>query len=140
MKWFIMEENRHSQTLKKYMEIYNIKPLEKIWIDSVFRSNATNSTLLKTICTQMLNDELKHVVLQSNTLHKISKNRNTIINSIIRTARKVLMGLTTFVVWHKYKKLFLKGNYSYRKFKKHNFEYLKESVYIEKNGAINFTP
>ncbi len=85
MKWFIMEENRHSQTLKKYMELYNIKPAKKLWIDKIFRivrkmigleceviilvtaemialsyytalSEATDSTLLKTICKQMLND------------------------------------------------------------------------------------
>ena len=78
MKWFVMEENRHSQTLKKYMEIYEIKPVNKLWIDKIFRilrktmglecevivlvtaemialsyytalSNATNSNLLKTI-------------------------------------------------------------------------------------------
>lgn len=44
MKWFILEENRHSQTLKKYMEIYNIKPAEKLWIDNIFR-NSRNTVL-----------------------------------------------------------------------------------------------
>lgn len=165
MKWFITEENRHSQTLKKYMEIYNIKSVNKLWIDNVFRilrkimgleceviilvtaemialsyytalSNATNSNLLKTICTQMLNDELKHVVLQSYTLHKISKNRSKFINKLVRNIRKIIMKVTAFVVWHKYKDLFIKGDYGYKKFKSHCMEYLNESINIEISGSI----
>lgn len=165
MKWFILEENRHSQTLKKYMEIYDITPVSKLWIDNIFRllrkligleceviilvtaemialsyytalSNATNSELLKTICKQMLNDELKHVVLQSNTLHRISKNRNKVTNGIVRNIRKIVMKMTVFVVWHKYKKIFINGKYSYKVFKEHCNEYLKESINIERSGKI----
>lgn len=165
MKWFVMEENRHSQTLKKYMEIYEIKPVNKLWIDKIFRilrktmglecevivlvtaemialsyytalSNATNSNLLKTICSQMLNDELRHIVLQSDTLYRISKNRNKIINQLIRNIRKILMNGTVFVVWHKYKDLFIKGDFEYKKFKKYSLEYLSESINIEKTGEI----
>ena len=165
MKWFVMEENRHSQTLKKYMEIYEIKPVNKLWIDKIFRilrktmglecevivlvtaemialsyytalSNATNSNLLKTICSQMLNDELRHIVLQSDTLYRISKNRNKIINQLIRNIRKILMNGTVFVVWHKYKELFIKGGFEYKKFKKYSLEYLSESINIEKTGEI----
>jgi len=99
-------------------------------------SNVTNSQLLKTICKQMLNDELKHVVLQSDTLHRISKNRNKFINGLIRKIRKIVMKITVFVVWNKYKKLFIKGNYTYKKFKMHSMEYLSESINIEKMGKI----
>lgn len=100
-------------------------------------SNATNSNLLKTICTQMLNDELKHVVLQSDTLHRISKSRNEIINKLIRKIRMFVMRVTVFVVWHKYKNLFIKGGYKYKKFKKYSIEYLKESINIEKTGNLD---
>ncbi len=165
MQWFIAEENRHSQTLKKYMETYNIEPIKKLWIDNVFRllrkmmgleceiiilvtaemialsyyaalSNATNSELLKTICSQMLNDELKHVVLQSDTLYRISKNRNKIINKLIRHIRKSIMKATVCVVWYKYKKVFIQGNYTYKIFKNHSMEYLNESIKIERIGNL----
>lgn len=165
MRWFILEENRHSQTLKKYMEVYGIEPVSKLGIDRIFRilrkqmgleceiiilvtaemialsyytalGKATNSDLLKTICKQMLNDELKHVVLQSNTLHRISQKRNNLINGLIRMIRKFVMRVTVWVVWHKYKELFKKGEYPYKKFKEHCIEYLKESIYIEKKGEI----
>lgn len=166
MKWFIREENRHSQTLKKFMEIYQIETANNIVIDNIFRTlrkmmglecevivlvtaemialsyytalaNATNSKLLKTICEQMLNDELKHVVLQSDTLHRISKKRNKVSNAIIRGIRKILMRITLFVVWHRYKEVFLKGEYPYRKFKADCLAYLKQSIEIEKRGKIS---
>lgn len=162
MDWFIIEENRHSQTLKKYMEIYNISSAKALWLDNVFRllrrlmglecevivlvtaemialsyysalSNATNSILLKTICRQMLNDELKHVVLQSDTLNRISKGRGAIFNNAVRKIRKILMRLTCFVVFFKYKNLFAAGGYSYKKFKSDSMEYLRESICIERN-------
>lgn len=165
MKWFILEENRHSQTLKKYMEIYDIKCENSIWIDTIFRtlrklmgleceviilvtaemialsyytalSHATHSKLLKTICKQMLNDELKHVVLQSDTLHKISEHRNERRNRVVRAIRKIVMKITCFVVWHKYDTLFESGEYPYQKFKRDCLEYLDESIYIEKTGNI----
>ena len=126
MKWFILEENRHSQTLKKYMNVYSIKTEKNMWIDNIFRvlrkligieceiivlvtaemialsyytalSNATSSELLKTICQQMLNDELKHVVLQSDTLHRISEHRNNMINRIVRVIRRIVMKITMSV-------------------------------------------
>lgn len=165
MRWFILEENRHSKTLKKYMEIYRIPASSKLWIDNVFRlsrrmmglecevivlvtaemialsyytalSNATDSALLKTICSQMLNDELKHVVLQSDTLHRISKDRKPAINALVRTIRKAIMRITSFTVWILYKDLFQKGGYTRQIFTKHCMAYLDESIYIEKNGKI----
>lgn len=165
MKWFILEENRHSQTLKKYMEIYKIETVKGLWIDGIFRllrklmglecevivlvtaemialsyytalANATDSRLLRTICAQMLNDELKHVVLQSDTLHRISKNRNRIVNNFVRAIRKCLMRCTVFIVWHQYKNLFIKGNFPYKRFKKYSLAYLTESINLEKTGSI----
>ena len=165
MKWFIMEENRHSITLKKYMEIYQIETIGSLWIDHIFRllrkmmgieceviilvtaemialsyytalANATNSALLKTICRQMLNDELKHVVLQSDTLFRISKNRNEAVNVLVRCIRKEIMRMTSLTVWLMYRDLFKKGHYTYEMFTRHCMEYLEESIYIEKYGKI----
>lgn len=166
MKWFVSEENRHSQTLKKFMDIYHIEPVKKLRIDNVFRllrklmgleceiivlvtaemialsyytalSNAVSSDVLSVICQQMLNDELKHIVLQSDTLHRISADRSNALNHLSRFIRQFIMQTTVFVVWHKYKTLFTNGNYPYKKFKKHSMDYLKESIQIEKTGIVH---
>lgn len=99
--------------------------------------NATNSKLLKTICIQMLNDELKHVVLQSDTLFRISQKRNKALNGLVRIIRKSVMQITALTVWILYKDLLKKGQYTYKLFRKHCMEYLNESIYIEKYGKIN---
>ncbi len=165
MKWFVLEENRHSMTLKKYMEIYGIQPFSDLWIDNVFRilrksmglecevtilvtaeiialsyyralANATGSVLLKTICRQMLHDELKHVVLQSDTLHRIYKKRGDVFNRLMRLFRRFLMRMTVWSVWISYKDLFFHGHYTYRLFKRHSMEYLAESIHIEKTDSL----
>lgn len=147
------------------MEVYHIRTVSRLWIDDIFRllrklmgleceviilvtaemialsyytalSNATNSALLKTICRQMLNDELKHVILQSDTLFRISGNRSEMLNIFVRIIRKFIMSITAIVVWSKYKDLFLKGNYTRKIFYRHCMEYLKESIAIEKTGRI----
>ena len=165
MKWFILEENRHSQTLKKYLDVYGVETVKELWIDNIFRflrklmgiecevivlvtaemialsyydalSDATNSKLLKSICTQMLNDELMHVVLQSDTLNRISLNRNRFVNAISRIIRKVIMSITSSVVWIKYKKVIKKGGYTKKLFKENCMFYLNESITIEKTGGF----
>lgn len=162
MRWFIIEENRHSSTLAKYMKAYGIKRAEHLWIDNVFRflrkltgigcevvvlvtaemialsyydalANATRSEQLKAICAQMLHDELMHVILQSDTLRRISQRRNNAVNYVVRILRKIIMKLTAFTVWYKYRRLFIKGGYSYNRFSRNCREYLRESISIEKD-------
>ena len=58
------------------------------------------------------------------------------VNKLIRKIRILVMKVTVYVVWHKYKKLFIEGNYEYKKFKKYSLEYLKESINIEKTGNL----
>lgn len=163
MELFIKEETRHSQTLKKFMDIYQIPTntyhvLDYIFccLRKIFRlqgkivvlvtaeiialsyysalSNATHSKLLKKICKQMLNDELMHVIFQSYTLFRISKTQKELQNKTIIFFRKILMDITLTIVWANYKKLFLKGNYPYNKFRKACFIYLQESIQIQKTG------
>ena len=145
------------------MDVYGTEVEQKLWIDNIFRflrkligiecevivlvtaemialsyydalSDSTNSKLLKNICEQMLNDELKHVVLQSDTLNRISLDRSKLVNNISRTIRKAMMSITSFIVWRKYKKVFEKGGYTKKLFKENCKFYLYESIAIEKTG------
>lgn len=164
MRWFIIEENRHSSMLKRYMNPYGISTAKSLWIDKVFRgmrrlmgiwcevavlvtaemialsyydalANATPSKQLKMICRQMLHDELRHVVLQSDTLGRIAQRRSKSVNRLVRRLRKIIMRVTVFTVWHKYHALFEAGGWSYRDFHSNSFAYLKESILIEQTAA-----
>lgn len=161
MRWFIVEENRHSQMLKAYLEAYGEECEKSLWIDNVFRSlrklmgiecevivlvtaemialsyydalaDATDSVLLKDICAQMLHDELMHIVLQSDTLNRISSGRAEFFNTISRAIRKILMSVTSSVVWKKYMDVFVKSGYTKKDFKDNCKFYLNQSISIEK--------
>lgn len=163
--WFIREENRHSNTLKKFM-LHNEMSLGKSsGLDVCFRGlrrlfglecqvivlvtaemialsyytalpNATNSKLLKDICKQMLNDELMHVVYQSYTLHKLARDRGDMHAKIVRKIRKILMNLTLTLVYLCYRKLFLAGDFTYKSLHSACKDYLRQSVEIERQGEI----
>lgn len=161
MRWFIVEENRHSQMLKAYLETYGEECEKSLWIDNIFRglrklmgiecevivlvtaemialsyydalADATDSVLLKDICAQMLHDELIHIVLQSDTLNRISSGRAEFFNTISRVTRKILMSVTSSVVWKKYKDVFIKAGYTKKDFKENCKFYLNQSITIEK--------
>ncbi|MBQ7718431.1 MAG: hypothetical protein IJT38_03950 [Clostridia bacterium] len=83
-----------------------------------------NSAALVSICEQMLNDELRHIVLQSYTISRMK------INWFKCLFRKLLMKLTTDAVWIAYHHLLKSGNYSYSHFRKENLGYLNQSMYL----------
>ncbi|MEG0686449.1 MAG: hypothetical protein RR425_04125 [Erysipelotrichales bacterium] len=163
IKMFIAEENRHSQSLLNYMNLYSIPNIQKSFLDNVFRGirkmftlefeiitlvtaemialsyydalcKASNSKLLKSICQQMLYDESYHVVFQSQMLYKLSKDRNSILNIFIVIIRKVLLRVTCLAVYFKFKNIFRGTGYSYKKLRKRSIGYLKQSLEITKNN------
>lgn len=165
MDCFIGEENRHSQILKKYMEIYGIPCVSHHALDTIFRflrkgmgiegeimvlvtaemialsyysalSAATHSKLLKTICSQMLQDEYMHVIFQSETLHRIYSHRNPRANKCMAVFRWGFMNTVLSLVWMKYRELFRRGGYSYVRFSRDCNSCLMESMRIARFGGI----
>lgn len=159
MNYFISEENRHSKILKRFMEIYNIKTIEKSFLDNIFTflrrlinlefeiivlniaeiianpfytclHNCTNSTLLKTICKQILNDENYHLIFHSHRLFIMYKNRNTFLNIISILSRIIILLFSCNIVYFRFRKVFLKGGYNYKKFINECIEYSNQSIKI----------
>lgn len=159
MKWFIREENRHSAYLKEYMDYYHVPVCKHSFLDHIFRilrkigglkceiivlvtaemlalsyysalSECTDSYALKSICRQMLHDELRHIVFQSYTLHKMKK------RPFENPLRIFLMELTVSAVWLSMKDVFLTGGYSFSRLLGESLGYLKQSFMIVKKGNI----
>jgi hypothetical protein len=99
---FIKEEQRHSATLRRFLQGHHEPTLEKYWVDSIFRylrklfdiemevmvllsaetiamvyyrclKYATKSPVMQKICTQILQDESQHINFQACALAKIHK-------------------------------------------------------------------
>ena len=155
MSWFIKEENWHSAYLKKYMDYYQVKSLNKSFLDRVFRklralgglkgevtvlvtaemialtyydarAKTTYSPVLKSICEQMLHDELPHIMFQSHTLQYFKN------GPAFNFARMIVMEITSFFVWSAFRDVFRAGGYCLSQFLKENRGYLRQSIQLSK--------
>lgn len=153
IRWFVKEENWHSAYLRKYMDFYHIKVKEKSFLDKVFRklrqlgglkceitvlvtaemialtyydalSESTESPALKSICGQMLHDELPHIMFQSYTL---SHFKNGMKDKLMRV---MLMEITLLFVWGAFHDVYLAGGYDFIRFLKENLGYLRQSMLL----------
>ncbi len=163
MQWFVKEENWHSAYLRKFMDFYHIKVKEKSLFDKIFRklrkscgikcevtvlvtaemialtyydalAKSTDSPALKSICGQMLHDEIPHIMFQSYTL---SHFKNPLADKLIRI---MLMEITLLFVWAAFHDVYKAGGYDFRRYLKENLGYLRQSILVagcdrEKNGS-----
>ncbi len=159
MEWFVREENWHSAYLRKYMDYHRIPVSRHSLLDDIFRllrktgglrsevivlitaemialsyyralAECVDSPALKSICRQMLKDELPHIVFQSHTLYKLKP------HPIEKLLRILLMEAAMTVVWFCYKNVFQTGGYSYRRLAADCFGYLRQSIRIEEKGNL----
>ncbi|MCI8658746.1 MAG: ferritin-like domain-containing protein [Lachnospiraceae bacterium] len=158
MKWFVREENRHSAYLRKFMDYHQIPVGRHSFLDDIFRllrksgglrteiivlvtaemialsyyralAECIDSPALKSICRQMLKDELPHIVFQSYTLYKL---KSYPIENLLRI---LLMEASMTVVWFCYKNVFRAGDYSYHRLATDCLGYLRQSIKIAENGT-----
>lgn len=153
MKLFIGEENTHSAYLAKYMRWHGVVKREKTPLNKIFQilrrsggirsevtvlvtaeiialsyytalGNATDSKALKSICRQMLHDELPHVVFQSYTL---SHFHSGVTGRLIRI---LLMEISCLTMWAVYRKVLRAGGYTFWKFFGESLCYLHQSIQL----------
>lgn len=153
MQWFVKEENWHSAYLRKYMDYYHVKVKGRSFLDKVFRNlrrlggvkcevtvlvtaemialtyydalaQSTESAVLKSICGQMLHDEIPHIMFQSYTLRHFKN------NPIDEMMRILLMETTLLFVWGAFHKVYRAGGYDFNRYLKENLGYLRQSVLL----------
>lgn len=153
MLWFIKEENWHSAYLKQFMDHHHIHSSKSSFLDQVFRklrqagglkceitvlvtaemialtyydalAKSTDSPALKSICAQMLRDELPHIMFQSYTLSRLKKQP---LDNLIRI---IIMEITLFFVWIQFHRVYRAGEYGFIRFLKENLGYLRQSVLL----------
>lgn len=153
---FIKEENYHSGYLAQYMNRHAIPRQKNSVLDSIFRklrqvngihlevmilitaeiialsyytalNNAVESKALKSICRQMLHDELPHVIFQSYTLSHFKSN---VGNRIVRV---LLMEFSCLMVWLFYRRVFVAGGYGLTLLLSESLGYLRQSITISQS-------
>ena len=77
---------------------------------------ATRSSVLRTLCDQILSDEARHVEFQSEQLGKLQARRGVLSRAIVNTLRRILFRGTCFVVWVFHRRALESGKLTFRGF------------------------
>jgi len=140
---FIREEQRHSGQLLRFMRGQGIAPVEKHWVDSVFRrlrvlaglelelrvlvtaeviavpyyralGRATRSNLLRSISERILCEEAEHLRFQASMLSRIEADRVPFIRALTWAAHHWFLIGTCCVVWVEHRSVFSAAGRSFR--------------------------
>ena len=146
IKLFIAEEQRHARDLARFLHLNDIPTLKTTFPDRVFRKlrhlfggleisiavlitaeiiakvyyaalqQATDSVVLRSLCEQILRDEMRHVEFQAEQLGKLRYRRHPVLHWITMGLQRFLYWGTCVVVWQFHKAAFRKGHFGFRRF------------------------
>jgi hypothetical protein len=148
VKLFIKEEQKHGNNLGRYLDTINVPRIQRDWGDSLFRKvryyntsmelwtlavivvestaqifyqalkDATECTLLKQICTDILIDEAYHITFQTERLGIIFHNKSEFSKWWRTAAYKYFFIATSSLVWFAHRKLFKAGGNTFAIYRK----------------------
>jgi len=163
---FIKEEQKHGNNLSRYLDLINRPRIKKNWGDTLFRriryfntnmeiwtlaviivestaqifyqslKDATQCTLLKEICTDILIDEAYHITFQTERLAIIFEGKSQSSKAWRTTAYKYFFYATSCLVWFAHKKVLKAGGNTFATYlKKMDLKYIKTIKRITDTGV-----
>lgn len=146
VKLFIAEEQRHGELLGRFLDLHGAPRLNRNWGDSIFRKlrhllpnmecwttvvigvetlalvyyraimEASSSRVLRTICRQILKDEVHHLRFQYERLALIGRRRGSFARFFVAILQRVLFASTTVAVWVGHHRALRAGGYPFIRF------------------------
>jgi hypothetical protein len=142
LRLFIQEEQRHSYFLGRFLALQGEGCLSSHWVHASFRRlrgfaglelrmrvlataevlaipyytalrEATGSTLLKSICSRILEEEAEHLRFQAFTFGRFASRRPALLRGLVRGAHRWFLMATTLLVWIEHWLVFRAGGYSF---------------------------
>ena len=143
VRLFIKEEQRHGRELGRFLDLAGIGRVSRNWGDTIFRAfryclpsmeiwvtvvvmvetlallyyravrDATNSRVLRKICTQILRDEVHHIRFQYERLAILHRPRVWPLLAVTRLAHRVLYAGTVLAVWAGHRRALSAGGFSF---------------------------
>jgi len=143
LRLFIIEEQRHSELLGRFLAIQSAQCLRRHWVHAVFRRlrgfaglelrmrvlataevlaipyyralrDATGSPLLRSICSRILAEEAEHLRFQAFTFGQLGSRRAALLRALTRALHRCFLMATTLLVWTEHGQVFRAGGYSLR--------------------------
>ncbi len=128
LQMFVAEEQRHAELLGRFLDLAEVPRIQQEWSNHCFRRlrhlagleliisvlltaeiiarvyyaalrRATDSTVLKRICEQLLRDEVMHIRFQAERLARIRRRLPCWRNRLAVRMQRLLFGATCVVVW-----------------------------------------
>ena len=169
LRLFIAEEHRHARDLGRVMELAGIERIGHTWPDAVFRwlrhraglelsiavlvtaeiiakvyytalKEATNSTVLRKLCEQILLDEEQHIRFQCERLAIVRACRSRLCIALKAAWQRFFFTGTCWVVWWKHRHALRAGGMSYRSFRKSARRELRAALKLMNPANYIFGP
>ena len=147
LRLFIGEEHRHARDLGRVLDLAGIPRIGHTWPDAVFRwlrhraglelsvavlvtaeiiakvyyaalREATTSVVLRTLCDQILYDEVRHVRFQCERLAILRAHRTRLGVWLRGSLQRWFFAGTCGVVWWKHRRALRAGGFGLRKFRR----------------------
>ncbi|MBS1716884.1 MAG: ferritin-like domain-containing protein [Armatimonadetes bacterium] len=147
IRLFTKEEQRHASNLADFLKLNGIGLISKSWTDALFRRvrrmaglelsirvllcaeivaqvyydalrDATNSSVLRAICDQILKDEAEHVRFQCERLAIFARKHGAFARLLRNCFQYSLMTAVLPIVWVRHRRAYLAGGYHARRFAK----------------------
>jgi hypothetical protein len=143
---FIREEQRHGEMLGRFLDLAGVGRIEADWGDHLFRAarycltnmeawttpvvmietlamvyynairRATGSRVLRTLCSQILADEVPHVRFQCERLAQILRDRPRLGLRLTMLAHRLGFLVVLLLVWLGHRRALRAGGYSWRRY------------------------
>jgi hypothetical protein len=145
LKLFLCEEQRHSRTLARFLQLEKAPCLRRHWIHMVFRwlrglaglelclkvlvtaevlarpyyaalRDATGSPLLRSICQRIFEEEGAHLRFQAFLISRFQNRQRRVTQALIKTSHIVLLASTAALVWAEHNAVFRSAGRTFRQF------------------------
>jgi hypothetical protein len=146
VRLFIAEEQRHGDILGRFLDLAGVPRAESNWGDTLFRAaryslpsmeiwatpvvmvethalvyynairQATKSVVLRTICEQILSDEIPHIRFQCERLAILHRSRPRLLRALTMAAHHVMFAAITMAIWLGHRRALRAGGYSFARF------------------------
>jgi hypothetical protein len=145
LELFILEEQRHSGMLARFLDHEGIPRLGNHWVNRVFRGlrklaglelcamvlvtaevlavpfykalgDATRSPLLRSICARILRDEAAHLNFQALTLGVIRRPLSITARALRSHFHSMVFCCTALAVWQQHRSVFRGAGWGFRRF------------------------
>ena len=163
VKLFVAEEIRHARDLGRVLDLAAVPRLRKAWADSVFRRlrhlanlemsirvlitaeiiakvyyvalhEATGSTVLRTLCKQIMRDEREHVRFQCDYLAILQRGRRAGSRRAVEWGQRFLYAGACWVVWKNHRKALRRGGLNLRSYRGRCREELRAAIMHIRSG------